>query len=136
MTQEEKSLLLKDLCAGLPYHVKIQISYSDNGSIKHDIHTLDCDYLKLFILGGRYKCHGNIYRHPDFSLRPYLRPMSSMTREDVYEYNNILHKHNELLGEYEACELIDWLNAHHFDYRHLIERGLALEATEDMYKTE
>lgn len=31
-------------------------------------------------------------------------------------------------------QVIDWLLAHHFDYRGLIPMGLALEATEGMYK--
>ena len=31
---------------------------------------------------------------------------------------------------------VDWLNAHHFDYRGLIDKGLAFEAPEEMYKTE
>ena len=36
----------------------------------------------------------------------------------------------------KALELLDWLNAHHFDYRNLIGKGLALRAPEGMYKTE
>ena len=60
--------------------------------------------------------------------KPYLRPMSSMTEDEEDELNSAR------MGNYG--EDADWLNAHHFDYRGLIPLGLALEATEGMYKTE
>ena len=79
--------------------------------------------------------------------RPYLRPMSSMTEEEFLEYHNI--KYNKVtyrdkwkridVGKFHNVGIIpiedylDWLNAHHFDYRDLIERGLALEAPRGMY---
>jgi hypothetical protein len=70
--------------------------------------------------------------------KPYLRPMSSMTEEDRQEYDS---KRKHICDDYnrycfDSIESIDWLNAHHFDYRGLIEKGLAIEAPEDMYKTE
>ena len=64
---------------------------------------------------------------------PYLRPMSSMTKEERKIYMEI---GSHLCGEIVAKTMIDWLNEHHFDYRDLIEKGLALEAPEGMYKTE
>ena len=60
-------------------------------------------------------------------VKPYLRPMSSMTQEEYEE------EVSSLFGWNTEWEHYDWLNAHHFDYRGLIEKGLALEALEDMY---
>ena len=65
-------------------------------------------------------------------LRPYLRPLSSMTEEEKFMYFQL----SECKSIGGKAEFIDWLNAHHFDYRGLIEKGLALEAPEGMYKTE
>lgn len=104
MTQEEKQLLLKDLCGRLPYGMK----YQDR--IEGGVHILTL---------------GTISHYERFI--PYLRPMSSMTEEEEIYYNTIY----TTLKFYEKE---DWLNAHHFDYRGLIPMGLALEATEDMYK--
>ena len=73
---------------------------------------------------------------------PYLRPMSSMTEEERKEYNKFNDFGSANLRRYEyedfilyipAFERIDWLNLHHFDYRGLIEKGLAIEAPEGMY---
>ena len=63
--------------------------------------------------------------------KPYLRPMSSMTEEEENKYNSLNGYEKGIFPHTE--EAFDWLNAHHFDYRGLIEKGLALEAPEDMY---
>lgn len=109
MTQEDKELLLKDLSARLPYVVK----YQDR--IEGGIHILSL---------------GIIHHYERFI--PYLRPMSSMTEEEYKEYTEKLKGifYGSLL---DNALVIDWLNAHHFDYRGLIERGLALKAPEGMY---
>ena len=79
---------------------------------------------------------------------PYLRPMSSMTDEEKDECLNEYYKDwkGETIKEGNMHDIgcvtiafyshIDWLNAHHFDYRGLIEKGLAFVAPKDMYKTE
>ena len=110
MTQEEKELLIKDISARLPYHPIVHI---------HDIDVIDYDN----------------YLYPDYiekmmsnsiRLKPYLFPISSMSKEQEQE-------------EYEICKyyipgyesnLIDFYNKNHFDYRGLIEKGLAIDATE------
>ena len=108
MTQEEKQLLLKDLCARLPYGVKFQGEDSN-------VYTLDAaNYFALQV--------------EDMIFKPYLRPMSSMSEEEYQEFGYDVLR-------YTPREF-DWLNAHHFDYRGLIEKGLAVEAPKDMYKTE
>lgn len=114
MTQEEKELLLRDICARLPYGVKFQAEDSN-------VYTLDAaNYFALQV--------------EDVVFKPYLRPMSSMTEEESCELYTI-RKSTQMTYSIEPKEL-DWLNSHHFDYRGLIEKGLALEAKEGMYKTE
>lgn len=61
---------------------------------------------------------------------PYLRPMSSMTEKETEEYKQFLEDIEGYAYSIDCVPQIDWLNAHHFDYRGLIEKGLALEAKE------
>ena len=108
MTQEDKELLLKDLSARLPYGVICDI-YNNTCTIKE----------KLLIGGLSHFCDDTI------CVRPYLRPMSSMTEEEKIDYRAFFNYDGVEYPE----EYVDWLNAHHFDYRGLIERGLAIAVT-------
>ena len=121
MNNEEKELLLKDLSGRLPYHTKI-----DTGV--EGIATLDGTLYEL----NRFNLECN-----NEAFLPYLRSMSSMTEEEKTEYFLLKHRDNDrddnIILVDEASMLIDWLNKHHFDYRGLIEKGLALEAPENMY---
>ena len=132
MTQEAKQLLLKDLCSRLPY--KPIVTFVDKkGNVSDRIDTLD---------GFGYSDRNFPYFSTESGfvlgideIRPYLRPMSSMTEEEKKEWHYL---YLPLPHKNEASETerrIDWLNAHHFDYRGLIEKGLVLEAPEGMYKT-
>ena len=115
MTQEDKELLLKDLCARLTYDVLV---LNKDG----DVESFTWQELKEFGDG--------------YISKPYLRPMSSMTKEEEKEYINIDNLSYTCPMDYAhfpAFKRIDWLNAHHFDYRGLISKGLALEAPEGMY---
>ena len=73
----------------------------------------------------------------DVQIKPYLRPMSSMTEDEIKEFILIADTVLWLGDKRSTCILslkqMDWLNAHHFDYRGLIPKGLALEAPEGMY---
>lgn len=136
MTQENKQLLLKDLCARLPYGVKCKDwTYGVNDEHIDVIEILD-------IIEPRYESYqykGIDARHDISRIRPYLRPMSSMTEEEEQDYASLSnHCISTSMGfaYLEAQVLVEWLNFHHFDFRNLIERGLALEAPEGMYKTE
>jgi hypothetical protein len=118
MEQKLKDLLVKDLCARLPYGVKCNINFNQKDS------TLTTELLQGVMTDS-------------ISLKPYLRPMSSMTEEERKEYE-LLANHCIVtsigFAHLEAQMLINWLNAHHFDYRGLIPMGLALEAPAEMYK--
>ena len=119
MTQEDKELLLKDLSARLPYRVICCVSYST------------ADYYN-----GKLTPKDIIWflNNSDFAaIKPYLRPMNSMTEEEEKEYTDIDNRSYSCPKDYAhipASDRIDWLNKHHFDYRGLIEKGLAIEVTE------
>ena len=118
MTQEEKQLLLKDMSPRLFYGVKV--NFRGNIEILHEVHI----YESVQTIVGE---SGVLYDVDMPFVKPYLRPMSSMTEEEEIYYNTVY----TTLKFYEKE---DWLNAHHFDYRGLIPMGLALEAPEGMYE--
>lgn len=116
MTQEDKNILLKDLSARLPYRVKFQGEDSN-------VYTLDAsNYFTLQV--------------EDVVFKPYLRPMSSMTEEEEEEYDTFFNTDYSYMDASKVFNVSDWMYAHHFDYRGLIEKGLAIEAPEGMYKAE
>ena len=124
MTQEDKQLLLQDLCGRLYCGVICQIY--DN---KYGYKLLGIDDDELHIDCPVYD-EGDGYVEVDYC-KPYLRPMSSMTDEEKIEYHNLCYNYYSVY--FDTTESIDWLNAHHFDYRGLIEKDLAIEAPKGMY---
>ena len=134
MTQEDKELLLKDLSARLPYGV---ICYGVTNDTDEDGNYISKEVTNILYELHSYKCcYGlvGLMNECDIeSIKPYLRPMSSMTEEEKETYESFII--SIASDETGAWELIDWLNEHHFDYRGLIPKGLALEAPEDMYKS-
>ena len=141
MALEEKELLLKDLCGRLPHGVMCRFSVKDvDISITE---KLDLGGLEHFIYGT-------------MDVKPYLRPMSSMTEgefESLKEYSGLKYDQLDLAsyqnGTYKCLDfylsevpsyvvilVFDWLNEHHFDYRGLITMDLAIEAPEGMYKND
>ena len=114
MTQEDKDLLLKDLCARLPYEVKIQVN--DKIETVEGINILD----NIVEFGTYMACDID-------EVKPYLFPMSSITEEQKKEIE--FDVSSECFGDW-AKRLIDFYNKHHIDYRGLIEKGLALDATD------
>ena len=125
MTQEEKDLLLKDLCARLPYGVRYRhVTWDDKYGetyIAAQIYSINTDgYVK--------NCYDDETVYID-NVRLYLLPLSSMTEEQKKEYQYITERWM-YDPAYSISDSIDWLNKHHFDYRGLIEKGLAIDATE------
>ena len=122
MTQEEKQLLLKDLCARLPYGAFVFIR-KPFGCVMSETEEeeLTATTLQEFI------------ENDDMHVFPYLRPMSSMTFKETREFLSI--KNGECKEYLLTTDKQDWLNEHHFDYRGLIEKGIAIEAPEGMYNS-
>lgn len=132
MTQEEKQLLLKDLSARLPYGVRVAYPIWEGCDLNEIVDRRCNPPLRVKdVIDLTY-----IFRSDGILHLPYLRPMSSMTEEEEKEYTNIDNRSYSCPKDYAhipAQNRIDWLNAHHFDYRGLIDKGLALEAPEGMY---
>lgn len=129
----EQELLLKDLSARLPYEVFCEVEHKDSEGWKSEIMKLNGVYTdECYFINSK----GSVYSN---SFKPYLRPMSSMTEEEKKEYYTFQYKFTLQTHEYQELnketllEYLDWLNSHHFDYRGIIEKGLALEALEGMY---
>jgi hypothetical protein len=127
MTQEEKQLLLKDLCVRLPYGVKIlDIPANVVGDLFLVSTTDTVEYEPAD------ETNNDNWTQTLYNIKPYLRPMDSMTEEEKEElYQKTGFRIDDCILGISA---IDWLNEHHFDYRGLIEKWLALEAPEGMYK--
>ena len=127
MKQEDKELLLKDLCMRLPYGLWIDDGYA----LAIHIDYSDVHFENYFngILNG--------------DVKPYLRPMSSITKEErreLMKFGAITNIENgevidvSCIGFENHAAVQDYLNAHYFDYRNLIDKCLALEAPEGMYE--
>ena len=133
MTQEDKALLYKDLCARLPY-----------GVVLDSPNPVDDLWDEAISIDASTKTVTLLYNERVFSIdevKPYLLPLSSMTEEqkkyitDRWGINEEFDfEINPDWGEYfvelgDAVDFIDWLNKNHLDYRGLIEKGLAIDAT-------
>lgn len=144
MTNEEKQLLLIDLCERSPYGVMCLYNYIIPGvmQICNAVGKLNGIIPFEDTIGFMVNYHkvNALYNN----IRPYLRPMSSMTEEEREEFDKLMNLVEERCinaygkGGYTLSftELNDWLNKKMFDYRGLIPMGLALEAKEGMYKTQ
>ena len=122
MTQEDKELLLKDLCARLDTNLVCSIYRTDEEGVGY----------RDEILHGY--CKGDIwyefYFREDCSIgidnvskiKPYLFPLSSITKKTLEELNAYIDIKN-------AYVAVEFFNSHHIDYRGLIEKGLAIDAT-------
>ena len=140
MTQNEKDLLLKDLCARLPYGVK-----AEKYTIRIDgefVPLANIEIVTAKDILARNEC-------PGYTIKPYLFPLSSMTEEQYYEMMSCSSEdcldHMEMVKSLRECtdfthwplyeyRVIDWFNKNHFDYRGLIPMDLAIDATnKDIY---
>ena len=149
MTEEEKELLIRDLCGRLPYGIKVCARFNTGNPYTANVTAIsaDRDYIQIR--------QNDLHPYTSSSvedIRPYLRPMSSMTKEEFLGLTLITElQHNQLelvdwwngcktlefylseIPHYRVIKVFDWLNIYHFDYRGLIEKGLALKAPEGMY---
>ena len=153
MTQENKELLLRDLSARLTYGVIVDYKEDENDFHHWKIVTLhapaygksgclinsDSDgWIEYNEYVGCGMSSGSRQLHLEVTL-PFLRSMSSMTEEERNEYLSIKMQETESVALAEVyrpeaiSEIMDWLTKHHFDYRGLIKKGLALEAPKGMY---
>ena len=126
MTQEDKELLLKDLCARLPYNVICQVEFKENGKYNSKVMLLsgistDEAYFTTKV--------GSIYSN---EYKPYLFPLSSMTEEEKEEYcqlqQRIIYNSKGVVNE-DVTKYINWCYKKHLDINNLIPMELAIDAT-------
>lgn len=117
MEENLKQLLLKDLSARLPYYCRVFYEYVDDLDNKTYGYSL---ILNTWCI-DEFVANKAV-------VKPYLRPISSMTKEEKKECNKLRFAGGMAVNVADYC---DWLNAHHFDYRGLIEKGLAIAVTEE-----
>ncbi len=131
MEKSLKELLLRDLCARLPYGVKVINTAEVNEVGELDSIMTSRKYKDKLFVGVTLP--DDVARMVEIEMiKPYLRPMSSMTEDEKRDWWT--YKQVGETWEAQDSLSVDWLNKCHFDYRGLIEKGLALEAPEDMYK--
>ena len=138
MTQEQKELLLKDLCARLPYGVKVKFQVNEVSAIEEKfIYNIDGEY--SYITNGKSYLTLDIIKalfnnHLD-EVKPYLFPLSSMTEKQKEEFNTkslelqLKVIDDEIMYEKATEFEINFYNKHHLDWRGLIPMGLAIDAT-------
>ena len=144
MKEEDKDLLLKDLSARLTYNVKAYVKNWSKLDRKYyeGVYTVESIHPSLNnILAYSEKCSVEvIVGYDDYEIKPYLFPLSSMTDEQkktlkvLCDWNDEEADAQSILVLYQKhfvmkTDVIDWLNENHFDYRGLIEKGLAIDAT-------
>ena len=118
MTKEEKEILLRDLSARLAYGVKCIIG-------NENVYTLTG-----IEQGGCYfEGRSSFFGFDSFTIMPYLRRISSMTKDELNEYENMIE--NEDDEAIRFCNLMFFYGSHHFDYRGLIDMKLAIEAPDE-----
>ena len=117
----DKELLLKDLCARLPYGVKVNGVFLTYDKDKDKILYKECVKELNYSHLSRY-----------WTLKPYLFPLSSMTEEQKEEYVLLQERviyNSQGPVNLDVIKYVDWLNKNHFDYRNLIDKNLAIDCT-------
>ena len=135
MTQEEKDLLFKNLCARLPYHTRVKVWLKD-GTTEEG--ALDLEHNSGDVLRDAF------YYDKIVKIKPFLFPLSSMTEEQLFEVQEILGKNEIEIGDgflsiidsgrntityLEILAVLEWFYKNHFDVNNLIPMGLAIDAT-------
>ena len=141
MLERLKQLLLQDLCARLPYDIICEV-FDPQEEYEEDVFNAHLIQIDAWTSHCYFWGCSETDPYAIEQVKPYLRPLSSMTEEESKEYrktqitkwvksvdctNGGYYEHRDTLKTF------DWLNAHHFDYRGLIPMGLALEAPKGMY---
>ena len=145
--QKEKELLLNVLKGGLPYGLQLQITDVNNFTYNGELCVLSKNWCKLNIADPfkRAKVKNQTIPLNYIYIKPYLRSMSSMTESERFEVEQIIGYDVEVRDDFlslfspaikrlsysELLAVFNWLNANHFDFRGLIDKGLAIEVTEE-----
>ena len=145
--QKERELLLNVLKDGLPYGLQLQITDVNEFTFNGELRVLTKNWCRLSIADPvkRAKVKNQTIPLNYIYIKPYLRSMSSMTESERFEIEQIIGYDVEVRDDFlsllspsikrlsyaELLAVFKWLNVHHFDYRGLISKGLAIEVTEN-----
>ena len=151
MTQEQKDLLLKDLCARLPYGVKCKVVDFPTHGLGGDNDKNVWSIASIIYYPPESEHHENVHTihyYPDGrvmhvypqidQIKPYLFPLSSMTEEQKEELDNMFNQNDDVCEKIKTSNfefnfyrksVFDFVNKHHLDWRGLIPMGLAIDAT-------
>ena len=136
LNEQEETLVLNDICSRLIHGVKIAEVDIMTEEAQGAYEAISVNKYRKTVAFDTPDCVIHCYRNMEM-VKPYLRPLTSMTDYERKEYNDIV---KNIIDFYDCPKsedvcffvvLIDWLNANHFDYRGLIERGLAIKVTPD-----
>ena len=132
----EKELLTKDICSRLNYSLKCKVPILDRKEL-YTIIDIDLEQYPDMVMVRVENSRGSRIECPIEEVKPYLRPMSSMTEEEYKEFK-ACHCVYDLHPDFQPMmctimnerNMFDWLDKNMFDYRGLIPKGLAIEVTE------
>lgn len=137
MKQEDKDLLITYLSMALPYGVKLKKDNEDNGAV--ELYSINLEHKTIqywsyksgsLQIGG----YGHLIRYDKLQFKPYLRPLSSITDEEMDAYTNtgsFLHANGIPYNLFYTTEGLIFLLNNHFDIFGLILKGLAVAVTEE-----
>jgi hypothetical protein len=147
MTQEERDILLKDICSRLPYNVKAYVKHWSNIDRKYyegvyDVKSVFPSLNEIHVQSKSGSVNVTLGYY-DHEFKPYLFPLSSMTEEQKIEIKSLCDgteifddgswmSYISILGSFNFeinLDVVDWFNKNHFDYRGLIPKELAIDAT-------
>ena len=135
MEQKDKELLLKYLCMALPYDLQVKVEGDNEPYTLLSVHPNKG--MALILTGVNMDGVDIISQVKIDTIKPFIRPLSSMTKEEEKEFNEQMYNakpysDGKSYNVYEVIGLdINYLNAHHLDYFGLIEKGCAIRVTED-----
>lgn len=130
MTQEDRDLVLRDLCARLPYGVKVQGTDYDGDKHDCDLVAYDSDANTFYVRDNE----GGIGTLNLNNIKPYLRPMSSMTEEEYKEWSFLCSDGGWGITVDLISDCVNWLLEYHFDFMGLIPMDYAIDCTDlDIY---
>lgn len=134
MTSSQRKTLFIELCEKLPYKVKV---FADNMPSDESV----CELVKTDGKNADLFVNKKTYNVSLDHIKPYLRSVSKMTEKETKQYGKltyIIQEFKDSNGYFSMPDYttLDWLNKHFFDCRGLIEKGLALEAPDNMYEME
>ena len=135
MEQKDKELLLKYLCMALPYDLQVKVEGDNEPYTLLSVHPNKG--MALILTGVNMDGVDIISKVKIDTIKPFIRPLASMTKEEEKEFNEQMYNakpysDGKSYNVYEVIGLdINYLNAHHLDYFGLIEKGCAIKVTED-----